>query len=61
MFSKNFILFWVLSGLFVLTVVYVSTIYFGWNEELPADGVQVDISLPVVHWDEYLELSKSSK
>ena len=61
MFNKNFLLFWILSGLFVLTAAYVSFIYFNWDTELPLDATEVDISLPVVHWDEYLELSKSLK
>ena len=61
MFNKNFLLFWILTGLFLISVSFMLFLLLSWNNELATNGVSVDISLPVIHWDEYLQLSKSLK
>lgn len=61
MFNKSFLLFWILTGLFVVLLSHLLFLSVAWNNEAPENGVSVDISLPVINWDEYLQLSKSLK
>ncbi|KKU78526.1 hypothetical protein A3J23_02380 [Candidatus Peregrinibacteria bacterium RIFCSPLOWO2_02_FULL_48_14] len=61
MFNKNFLLFWIITGIFLILVSVLLFFYLGYDDELPTNGVSVDISLPVVEWDDYLQLSKSLK
>jgi len=61
MFNKNFLLFWILVAFFVLQMSMVFFVYIRWDHPLPEEEASVEISLPVVPWDNYLQLSKSLK
>lgn len=59
MLNKVFIPFYVMAGLFIIMGIYMTSVYFyePTEEELTEAGVE--INLPVIQLDQYLNLSKS--
>lgn len=58
MLNKFYIPFFITIGLFLIAIVYVGVIYTKWDNE-PIDGsAEVEISLPVINWENYSRLSK---
>lgn len=59
MFDKIFIPFYVIVGLFLVMLVYLTSVYlYEPNGEAEAEA-SVEINLPVIQLDQYLNLSKS--
>jgi hypothetical protein len=59
MFDKIFLPFYIILALFIAMLIYLSTVYFYEpNGELSHDA-SVEINLPVIQLDDYLNLSKS--
>ncbi len=59
MFDKTFVPFYVISGLFVVILIYLSTVcLYEPNGEL-SDDATLEINLPVIQLNDYLNLSKS--
>lgn len=59
MLNKLFIPFYVMTGLFILMSAYLVTVYlYEPNGEVAAEA-SVEINLPVIQLDDYLNLSKS--
>ncbi len=46
------------GGLFLLTLLTLLWLRVRWDDVPPAEKTQVKISLPVINWERYLELSK---
>ncbi|MFA4814488.1 MAG: hypothetical protein WC924_02685 [Candidatus Gracilibacteria bacterium] len=61
MFDKIFIPFYVISGLFVIMLLYLGTVYFYNPDGELSEEAYVEINLPVIQLDDYLNLSKSIK
>ncbi len=59
MLNKVFLPFYVIAGLFIIMSIYMTTVYLyePLDEELEDAGVE--INLPVIQLDQYLNLSKS--
>ncbi|MFA5792694.1 MAG: hypothetical protein WC897_02365 [Candidatus Gracilibacteria bacterium] len=46
--------------LFLITIASLAWLKIHWNDT-PPNGTEVEVSLPVILWDTYLELSKKPK
>ncbi len=58
MLNKNHIYFITSLVLFVIIIGYTSVIYIGWDKEIEEAESDVEINLPVIDWNKYLNLSK---
>ncbi len=58
MLNKNYIYLIATTVLFVIITIYSSVIYINWDKELDESETAVEINLPVIEWDKYLNLSK---
>ena len=59
MFDKTFVPFYVIFGLFVAMLIYLSTVYlYEPNGEL-SEHATLEINLPVIQLNDYINLSKS--
>lgn len=58
LFNRSLLLTACCVGLFVITLITLALLRAGWDEPPPADKTQVKITLPVIDWGKYLELSK---
>ncbi len=59
MLNKVFIPFYVIAGLFVVMSFYMTTVYFYKPNDAELEDAAVEINLPVIQLDQYLNLSKS--
>lgn len=59
MFDKTFIPFYVIAGLFLVMVVYLTSVYVYEPNGDTEEEASVEINLPVIQLDQYLNLSKS--
>lgn len=59
MLNKTFIPFYVMAGLFVIMSVYLLTVYTYQPNGEVEEAASVEINLPVIQLDSYLNLSKS--
>lgn len=50
-----------MSGLFVIMAIYLATVYLYDPHEEVLEEASVEINLPVIQLDQYLNLSKSKK
>ncbi|EKD48331.1 MAG: hypothetical protein ACD_65C00012G0002 [uncultured bacterium] len=55
---KNYSYFLASLILFLAIIIYSGIIYINWNKEINRDEVAVEINLPVIDWNKYLNLSK---
>ncbi len=58
MLNKNFIFFLLSAILFTSAAIFLSTIYWSWNKGPVLDGDVLEVSLPVINWEKYMNLSK---
>lgn len=56
--SKNKIIFIISSLLFVLGISFSFMVYLRWDNPIDPEEVSVEINLPVIQWQQYLNLSK---
>jgi hypothetical protein len=61
MFDKLFIPFYVISGLFIAILLYLGTVYLYEPDGELSEDASLEINLPVIQLDDYLNLSKSLK
>lgn len=61
MFDKMFMPFYAILVLFAILLIYVSTVYFYEPEGELSEEASLEINLPVIQLDDYLNLSKSRK
>lgn len=59
MFDKAFAPFYVISGLFLATLIYLSTVYLYEPHGETSEEATLEINLPVIQLNDYLNLSKS--
>jgi len=55
---KNYAYFLASLVLFIIIAIYSTIIYINWNEEIDKSTIAVEINLPVIDWNKYLNLSK---
>jgi hypothetical protein len=59
---RQYLLFIIITALFVITVIICLFIYLKLNNEVPEgdleNGMSVEINLPVIEWGKYENLSK---
>lgn len=53
---KEYWLFYIIIGLFALTLMFGAVFYSQWNNPVEEKGVEVN--LPIVEWMKYTNLSK---
>lgn len=58
MLNKGYVFIAVSFAFFVFSIGYISYISLGWNEPIDESESSVQINLPVIDWDRYLNLSK---
>jgi len=58
MLNKHYIYLITTTILFVVIEVYSSVIYAKWDNQLDPSDAAVEINLPVIEWNKYLDLSK---
>lgn len=58
MLNKHYIYLITTTILFVIIVVYSSAIYAKWDNQLDPSEAAIEINLPVIEWNKYLDLSK---
>ena len=59
MFDKIFAPFYVILGLFIVMLIYLSTVYLYEPDGELSEEASLEINLPVIQLDDYLNLSKS--
>lgn len=57
---KNYLPFITSTILFLIIIIYSLIIYINWNKKLPDNETSVEINLPVINWDKYMNLSKQT-
>ena len=55
---QNYFNFFLGILLFLVIIIYAIVLYFGWNEDLENGDYVVEVSLPVMDWNTYSNLSK---
>ncbi len=58
MLNKRYLPFFAILGLFLIVLIYSVVLYAKWDNEIQNGVSVVEISLPVMDWDAYSELSK---
>ncbi len=53
---RDYLWFYVAIGFFVFILIFLIFIYTAWDDEVEAQGVEVN--LPIIEWGKYLDLSK---
>lgn len=56
--NKEYLPFYALLGLFILIAGYTLFIYLKWDEQPEKINQEVEVSLPVIEWEKYTNLSK---
>lgn len=56
--SKEYLLLIASISMFITILVYSVVIYVGWNKPLINKDYQVEVSLPIIDWQKYSNLSK---
>ncbi len=55
---KNYSYFLISLMLFLVIIIYSGIIYINWDKEIDKSEIAVEINLPVIDWNKYLNLSK---
>ena len=55
---QNYLNFFLGMLLFLIIIIYSVVLYLGWNEDLENGDYVVEVSLPVMDWNTYSNLSK---
>ena len=55
---REYLIFIIITCLFVITVIYAGIIYFRWDKVVNEMAEEVEVSLPIIDWEGYSELSK---
>ena len=58
MFNKEKFLIGLSILLFVSSMLYLTYLGLSWNQEANQEGAAVEINLPIISWEKYLNLSK---
>lgn len=59
--NRFFVSFFVTVGFFIFFMTCLLYIKLTWDKPLPQEEAAVEINLPVIQWNQYLNLSKSIK
>ncbi len=57
---KNYLPFIISTTLFLIIIIYSLIIYINWDKKLQNNETNVEINLPVINWDKYMNLSKQT-
>lgn len=57
---KNYLPFILTTILFLLIILFSLILYINWNKKLTNGETSVEINLPVINWDKYMDLSKQT-
>lgn len=57
---KNYLPFILTTILFLLIILFSLILYINWNKKLSDGETSVEINLPVINWDKYMDLSKQT-
>lgn len=57
---KNYLPFILTTILFLLIILFSLILYINWNKKLTNGETLVEINLPVINWDKYMDLSKQT-
>lgn len=57
---KNYLPFILTTILFLLIILFSLILYINWNKKLTDGEPSVEINLPVINWDKYMDLSKQT-
>lgn len=58
MLNKNYIFFLASTFLFVTSVVFLLTIYANWYKPISPEENGVEVNLPIINLEKYMQLSK---
>jgi len=58
MLNKNFIFFLLSAVMFFSGVIYLGTLSWSWNKMISPSDASLEVSLPVINWEKYMNLSK---
>jgi len=58
MLNKNFVIFLLSGVLFLFGMGYLTTVYWTWNYAPSASESSLEVSLPIINWEKYMNLSK---
>jgi hypothetical protein len=58
MLNKNFVQFLITLVFFLSASIYMLVIYWSWNEKPSPSETSLEVSLPVMNWEKYMNLSK---
>jgi hypothetical protein len=58
MLNKNFIFFLFSGVMFMSGVIYLAMLSLSWNQAISPSDASLEVSLPVINWEKYMNLSK---
>ncbi len=58
MLNKNFVQFLITLVFFLSASIYMLVIYWSWDEKPSPSETSLEVSLPVMNWEKYMNLSK---
>lgn len=60
MLNKNLIIFSISFLLTFISLIYLFFIYLNWDKEIDKSNISVEVNLPIIDWDKYMQLSKKT-